>query len=189
MQIGTLTSYFFENETLRKNDLVSKSLTVLAKSLKKEWCTHAELRHNTQISSLEIQVICSLFDRVKLFQSKLENGKLKFKTDLSILEQSEIEIKKRFAETIVNTEFLSSKVTEIIKKANLSSVLEEERKLVKVQQRYRRSLIDNPETVASYGAQKALESGSLEKKTALELHEAKECDALSCRFCLLQNGT
>ena len=105
--------------------------------------------------------------RQKDFAAQNPHSRNRRKNLQKVLESSEI------TDSTIDNEVLTNEVK------NLQSTVTQSK-------RYRRSIIDDPQQVAYYSAQKALEAGTINTLTAKELHEQQKCTPEECRFCAFE---
>lgn len=202
------------NEVLVKYNLCEKALNVLLRVMAPQnltrWFTEAELRKNTRIQAGEIRIITSIGHRIGFLEEKYENGKIKFKFDTKIFSLSE----EQFNDALhsIKVENLSDDIVRVIQLYDYKLTQKAQRKEFKLNaaretvpqeilehtaevtrpRGFRKSSIDDPETVTIYGLQKAMDSGTLNKKTALDLHNEGACEGYvegrtnNCGFCMLK---
>lgn len=203
----------FHNEIFVKYNLCGKALNVLLKTLAPQnltkWFTEAELRKNTSTRATEMHLITSIAVRIGFLETKVEYGKIRYKFNPKIFELTE----EQFNDTLKNVKFenLSDDLLRIVEQFDFKELqkmrfnkridrtVADEILTDKVRQqaleivkprKYRKSLIDDPETVAIFGLQKAMDTGTLNQKSALDIHNEGNCskDSKTCRICAMEQG-
>jgi hypothetical protein len=191
MSISELLSPIYTNEELKRFKLEEKAVKVLNRFIEQsgKFISLSAARQNYRhITSQDIFIIVSELERIGYIIGRLERGRIVYKFNNSA-ERTAVSVpltqieynQKRFEERLARKIERAAKTIERYKNlGSLVEVVDTKEQKIEEDREVERQMVKGNMPEREYTPT------FLSVKTALELHEAKECDPKTCRICKLE---
>lgn len=194
MGLTELIAPLYNSKELQQFSLEEKAVKILQKFIDSQgkYISLSAAKHNYKnISAQDVFIIAAELERLGYVLGKLDKGRLVYKfndtsqrTEVSIPIDNIKAAQKRFEERLSKKIERAAKTIEKYK--NLGSLVE----VVETKDAKNEHDIElERQLMKGTTPQKEYVPTFVSVKTALELHEAKECNPANCRFCLMAKET